>query len=48
MGLDSVELAMSFERYFNIAIPDEAAEKLYTVGDVATWFSQQLGVAGQR
>ncbi|WP_317129608.1 acyl carrier protein [Hymenobacter setariae] len=48
MGLDTAELAMSFERYFNQEIPDEAAEKLYTVGDVATWFSQRLGVAGQQ
>jgi acyl carrier protein len=48
MGLDTVELAHSFERYFGCEIPDAVAEKLYTVGDVATWFSQQLGVAGQR
>jgi acyl carrier protein len=48
MGLDTVELAMSFERYFNLEIPDKEAEKLCTVGDVATWFSQQLGVVGQR
>jgi acyl carrier protein len=46
MGLDTVELAMSFERYFNLEIPDTAFESIYTVGEVATWFSQQLSVAG--
>lgn len=48
MGLDTVELVYSLERYFGVEIPDAVSEKLYTVGDVATWFSQQLGVAGQR
>lgn len=47
MGLDTVELAMSFERYFGLEIPDAVSEQLYTVGDVANWFSQQLGLAGQ-
>lgn len=48
MGLDTVELANSFERYFSLEIPDPVVEKLYTVGDVATWFGQQLGVAGRQ
>jgi acyl carrier protein len=48
MGLDTVELAMSFERYFNFEIPDAVSESIYIVGDVATWFSQQLSVDGQR
>jgi len=48
MGLDTVELIMSFERYFGLAVPDSEAEKINTVGDVAAWFSQQLGVAGQQ
>jgi acyl carrier protein len=47
MGLDTVELAMSFEHYFGLEISDAVSKKLYTVGDVAVWFSQQLGVAGQ-
>lgn len=47
MGMDSVELIMSFERYFKLEISDAVAESIYTVGDAATWFSQQLGVAGQ-
>ncbi len=48
MGLDTVELAHRFERYFGIEIPDAVAEKLYTVGDVAAWFGSQLGLAGQQ
>lgn len=48
MGLDTVELAHRLERYFSCEIPDALSETLYTVGDVATWSSQQLGVAGQR
>ena len=48
MGLNTVELAYSFERYFGVEIPAAVSEKLYTVGDVAAWFSQQLGVAGRQ
>lgn len=48
MGLDTVELVVAFERYFGIEVPDSVAERLVTVREVATWFSQQLGVAGQR
>jgi acyl carrier protein len=33
-SLDTVELIMECEREFNLAIPDEQAEKLKTVGDV--------------
>lgn len=32
-SLDTVELIMEFEKEFNIAIPDDAAEKITTVGD---------------
>ena len=32
-SLDTVELIMEFEKEFNIAIPDEQAEKIGTVGD---------------
>lgn len=35
MGLDSVELVMEMERYFHIRIPDTAAQKIYTVQDMA-------------
>ena len=32
-SLDTVELIMEFEKEFNVSIPDEAAEKIVTVGD---------------
>ncbi|MCK9611288.1 MAG: acyl carrier protein [Bacteroidales bacterium] len=32
-SLDTVELIMEFEKEFNLAIPDEEAEKISTVGD---------------
>jgi acyl carrier protein len=32
-SLDTVELIMEFEKEFNIAIPDDQAEKISTVGD---------------
>lgn len=31
-SLDTVELIMEFEKEFNIAIPDDQAEKISTVG----------------
>jgi acyl carrier protein len=36
-SLDTVELIMEFEKEFNIAIPDEQAEKISTVGDAITY-----------
>jgi acyl carrier protein len=36
-SLDTVELIMEFEKEFNIAIPDEEAEKIGTVGDAVTY-----------
>ncbi|MEI6852750.1 MAG: acyl carrier protein [Bacteroidota bacterium] len=36
-SLDTVELIMEFEKEFNIAIPDEEAEKIGTVGDAITY-----------
>jgi acyl carrier protein len=32
-SLDTVELIMEFEKEFNIAIPDDQAEKINSVGD---------------
>lgn len=32
-SLDTVELIMEFEKEFNIAIPDDQAEQIGTVGD---------------
>jgi acyl carrier protein len=36
-SLDTVELVMAFEEEFDMEIPDEAAEKLFTVQDVITY-----------
>ncbi|MBS1646695.1 MAG: acyl carrier protein [Bacteroidetes bacterium] len=36
-SLDTVELIMEFEKEFNIAIPDEQAEKIATVGDAISY-----------
>ena len=36
-SLDTVELIMEFEKEFNIAIPDEEAEKIQTVGDAVQY-----------
>jgi acyl carrier protein len=36
-SLDTVELIMEFEKEFNIAIPDEQAEKIATVGDAVAY-----------
>lgn len=36
-SLDTVELIMEFEKEFGITIPDDAAEKIATVGDAITY-----------
>ncbi|MBK6527718.1 MAG: acyl carrier protein [Crocinitomicaceae bacterium] len=36
-SLDTVELIMEFEKEFNIAIPDDQAEKIQTVGDAIAY-----------
>jgi acyl carrier protein len=36
-SLDTVELIMEFEKEFNIAIPDDQAEKISTVGEAVTY-----------
>ncbi len=41
-SLDTVELIMEFEKEFNISIPDEAAEKIVTVGDSISYLEQNL------
>jgi acyl carrier protein len=38
-SLDTVELIMEFEKEFNIAIPDEQAEKIGTVGDAIEYIT---------
>jgi acyl carrier protein len=36
-SLDTVELIMEFEKEFNMAIPDDQAEKIGTVGDAISY-----------
>ncbi len=39
-SLDTVELIMEFEKEFNIAIPDDQAEKIGTVGDAIAYIEE--------
>ena len=39
-SLDTVELIMEFEEAFGINIPDEAAEKISTVGDAIKYIEE--------
>ncbi len=41
-SLDTVELIMEFEKEFNIAIPDDQAEKIQTVGDAINFLREAL------
>ena len=41
-SLDTVELIMEFEKEFNMAIPDEQAEKIGTVGEAITYIENIL------
>ncbi len=38
-SLDTVELIMEFEKEFDIAIPDEEAEKIETVGNAISYLT---------
>lgn len=38
-SLDTVELIMEFEKEFNIAIPDDQAEKIATVGQAIEYIT---------
>ena len=42
-SLDIVELIMALEEEFGTEIPDEEAEKLQTVGDVAKYIEDSQG-----
>lgn len=39
-SLDTVELIMEFEKEFNIAIPDDQAENIQTVGDAVKYITE--------
>ncbi len=41
-SLDTVELVMEFEKEFNIAIPDDVAEKIQTVGEAIKYLEENL------
>ncbi len=41
-SLDQVELVMAFEEEFGIEIPDEAAEKITTVGSATKYISENM------
>lgn len=42
-SLDIVELVMAFEEEFGVEIPDDAAEKITTVGDAVTYITEHKG-----
>jgi len=42
-SLDTVELIMEFEKEFNIAIPDDQAEKIGTVGQAVDYIQEHAG-----
>ena len=42
-SLDTVELVMAFEEEFGCEIPDDAAEKIQTVGDAARFLEENSG-----
>lgn len=42
-SLDTVELVMELEDEFDLTIPDEAAEKLKTVGEAIEYIQKHLG-----
>ncbi len=47
MGLDSVELIIDFEKYFNIEIPDEVAEKIETIQMALNGISEILNISDE-
>lgn len=42
-SLDTVELVMAFEEEFGVEIPDDAAEKIQTVGDAVKFIQDNAG-----
>ncbi len=41
-SLDTVELIMEFEKEFNIAIPDDQAENIQTVGQAISYIQENV------
>jgi acyl carrier protein len=48
MGLDTVELTMAVEEWFDLEIADEDAERFFTVGDMYEFLCGTLGYATPR
>ncbi len=46
-SLDTVELVMEFEEEFDINIPDDAAEKIQTVGQAVDYIEQSQANANK-
>lgn len=44
-SLDQVEITMEVEEHFDVSVPDEFAERVRTVGDIADGVLQLLGQA---
>ena len=44
-SLDTVELVMAFEEEFGCEIPDDAAEKIQTVGDAVKFLEKHASAA---
>ena len=44
-SLDTVELVMAFEEEFGCEIPDDAAEKIQTVGDAVKFLEKNASAA---
>jgi acyl carrier protein len=47
MGLDTVELVMAVEDWFEITIADEPAQRLFTVGDLHAFVVAELTRIGR-
>lgn len=45
MGLDTVELVLTYEDEFGILIPDADAERMRTVGDVSSFIASKVDPA---
>ncbi|HLS38756.1 MAG TPA: acyl carrier protein, partial [Sphingobacterium bovisgrunnientis] len=41
-SLDTVELIMEFEKEFNVAIPDDQAENIGTVGEAVAYLEKNV------
>jgi len=41
-SLDTVELIMEFEKEFNLAIPDDQAENIATVGEAVKYIEEHI------